>query len=149
MEARDWGKISDRVTFDVPAFSNIMKIFERDDKVNFVDENNVLVGFDFYASCCENFGYFFSKGIPTEIPENTETDGVDQKHLVPSDLEGFVFDTTFCKEVEMGDEQYIATFRLTRRNEERFLTLYNCHNGYYGHGFEMKLGKRCVFDGCL
>ena len=28
-----------------------MKIFERDGKINFVDDNNVFVGFDYSRSC--------------------------------------------------------------------------------------------------
>ena len=36
-----------------------MKIFEDNIKVNFVDENNVFVGYDMRQSCCEQAGYFF------------------------------------------------------------------------------------------
>ena len=38
-----------------------MKIFERDGKINFIDKNNVLVGFDYSRSCCEDFGWFVAE----------------------------------------------------------------------------------------
>lgn len=35
-----------------------MKIFERDGKINFVDENNVLLGYDMSQDCCEHADWF-------------------------------------------------------------------------------------------
>ena len=38
-----------------------MKIFDGDfDKVNFVDENNVFVGYDLLQDCCEDANWFIA-----------------------------------------------------------------------------------------
>jgi hypothetical protein len=111
-----------------------MKIFETDYKVNFVDDANVLVGFDNDQKCYERFGYFLSRNIPSEI----EADEIDP--------EGFNFDTAFFRQIGPDETSFcddcggLVTFRLTKGTEEIFLTLYNSHNGYYSHGFEMTVG---------
>jgi hypothetical protein len=112
-----------------------MKTFEKDGKINFVDDNNVLVGFDYEGCCCEVFGYFFSKAVPQAI----DFEG-DQS----SNTEGFNFDKDFFHE---GDE--FVTFKLVKGSEEIFLTIYNSHNGYYSHGFDMEVGGIKVRDGSL
>ncbi len=40
-------------------------------------------------------------------------------------------------------------FRLVNGCEEKFLHLYNVHNGYYSHGFEVKVGGKTTRDGSL
>lgn len=124
-----------------------MKIFNRDGKVNFVDENNVLVGFDYRSCCCEQFGYFFSAWFPTRLEDTPDpTDDV---------LNEYVFDTSFCQEptiksaVEYGDDPAAVVFRLTNGSKELFLTLHNTHNGYYSHGFEMEVGGTTIHSGSL
>lgn len=37
-----------------------MKIFDKDGKVNFVDENNVIVGYDTNQHCSEHAGWFIA-----------------------------------------------------------------------------------------
>jgi len=121
-----------------------MKIFDNDGKVNFVDENNVLVGFDSYQDCCESFGWFLDS-TPHEDGEIVG-DLVDEKAL-----DGYVFDTEYFVECTSGgDEGNMAIFRLVSRyadnttvwgksqaaaNPPVYLHLYNHHNGYYSHGF--------------
>ena len=114
-----------------------MKIFDKDGKYNFVDQNNVLVGFDSYANCCENFGYFFSTEIPQNIPQNTN-DGDGQ----PANLDSFNFDPSF---IEHGNE--METFKLTNWNDTVYLTIFNSHNGYYSHGFKMLVDGQVIFHG--
>jgi hypothetical protein len=120
-----------------------MKTFEKDYKTNFVDDANVLVGFDNYQSCCENFGHFLSRKVPTKTDEGEE--GID--------ADGFNFDTKFFRSETPADEYFedggMVTFRLTKGDEEIFLTLYNSHNGYYSHGFEMEVGGEKIHDGSL
>ncbi len=120
-----------------------MKIFEKDYKTNFVDDANVLVGFDSGQCCCESFGYFFSRKIPTKIDDGAEGINAD----------GFNFDTAFFRDVVPAEEYFdcggMAVFRLTKGEEEIFLTLHNSHNGYYAHGFEMIVGGTKMHDGSL
>lgn len=120
-----------------------MKTFERNYKINFVDDNNVLVGFDNDQSCCENFGHFLSRKIPTSIDEGGED----------LDAEGFNFDTSFFQQKpldeEYPDEGGMVIFRLTKADEEIFLTLYNSHNGFYSHGFDMEVCGVKIHDSAL
>jgi len=145
-----------------------MRIFRQSYKINFCDRNDVLVGFDYEGSCCEEFGYFFSAGKDTKASD--EHEHIDEKALP----EGLVFDTEFFneKEEEAGfmHEGAMATFRLYKpsrvrgdramREQERqqmadgdltevFLTLFNWHNGYYGHGFSFTVGDKTIQEGCL
>ncbi len=48
------------------------------------------------------------------------------------------------------DSGSVAVFRIVgKENKELFLHLFNCHNGYYGHGFEVKHGGEIVNEGTL
>lgn len=136
-----------------------MRIFEQGAKINFADINDVYVGFDGYQCCCESFGYFFARSAESE--EEVEA---------PANLEEMIFDVTFFG--DHGDDPYTAEarFRLiqptrvqsdrTMRARERtmaadggsaeiFLVIFNHHNGYYGHGFEMTHGGTVVQSGAL
>jgi len=123
-----------------------MKIFKTNDeswseKVNFVDDNNVLVGFDMGTCCCESFGWFLSKDEPTKTEEEDEG---------AIDVDGFQFDVSFFKEITPDEESWdqggMAIFRLTKGEEEIFLALHNSHNGHYSHGFKMEVGGTVIVD---
>jgi len=117
-----------------------MRIFEKNGKTNFVDENDVLVGFDSWQSCCERFGFFFSSNVPTTMP-GYEPEGLAENR--PDDLEDYSFDPNFFK-AGGGDSQWdeggMATFKVLNGSQELYLTLYNSHNGYYSHGFDVTVG---------
>lgn len=129
-----------------------MKVFERDSKINFVDDNNVLVGFDYGQCCCEQFGYLFSETIDTNIDAvNMDAANINTKS-VEFDHDGWNFDKTFIKVVNFEntwDEGGAVAFRLTKDKDEIFLILYNMHNGYYGHGFDMLEDGKIVHNGNL
>jgi len=118
-----------------------MKTFERDGKINFVDDANVLVGFDNESCCCEQFGHFFSWKFPAKIDDVKEE----------IDADGFNFDREFFKEVSGDDFDCggMAVFRLTKGDEEIFLSLFNAHNGYYSHGFRVTVGGITIREGSL
>lgn len=146
-----------------------MRIFENEEtwggKINFVDINDVLVGFDAFQSCCESFGHYFS------LTGEKEAKSIE----APSNLEALVFDTEFFQEhseegwMEGGGEAvfrlvapHIARVRGDRETREMeremqrtgghavvFLHLYNHHNGYYAHGFSMEHGGATVHSGCI
>lgn len=125
-----------------------MRIFESqkpfESKVNFADENNVLLGYDNHQSCCEDADWFLSEAVPGDVDEGR----IDP----PSDLCDYSFDTSFhvAQTPPSVDAGGMDTFRLVADGgRELFLTLYNCHNGYYGHGFEMKCGEHNLYSGIL
>jgi len=115
-------------------------------KVNIVDENNVFVGYDFEHSCCENFGYYFTKKLPTtkDDPLKEDQKSCNFRH------EEYQFDTKFFLELngEKYDEGGAVVFLLKNKwGSKVYLVLYNCHNGYYSHGFEMFVGDKKLRDG--
>lgn len=119
-----------------------MKIFENGEcwgaKINFVDDKNCFIGFDYSQSCCESFGYFLTRSMPVPDVDTAESD-----KLEGTDFPGYNFDTSFnkCELYPDGDGGGSVTFRLANDSaEEMFLTLYNHHNGYYGHGWDMRIG---------
>jgi len=115
-----------------------MRIFHKSeswsDKINFIDENNVVMGYDLSESCCEHADWFISDKQAFEpiARENTE-DGT------PEDMPGWNFDRSFFREIEnisVFDEGSMVIFRITKGDSEKFIHIFNCHNGYYHHGFE-------------
>lgn len=121
-----------------------MKIFDKDGKINFVDENNVVLGYDMDSQCCEKYGWFISDiqlmSIPDEGKEDSEkVPNLEQWVFDKSFMNVFEFDTNWKKEDETG---HMAVFRIVNGNSEKFIHLYNCHNGYYSHGFDFMLEKK-------
>lgn len=117
-----------------------MKIFEKDkssyhSKVNFVDDNDVFVGYDMSQFCCEDAGWFISEEITPYrwegMPKGSEYD-----------LEKYVFEKSFEKEIEGGnlDCGTMVIFKLiSEDNPDLYLHIYNAHNGYYSHGLEVSM----------
>lgn len=109
-----------------------MLIKNEEYRVNFIDSNDVFVGYDMSHDCCEWFGWFIAPGLVTEHDEveklSTET---------APDVRGFVFDPTFGEQLSFDYEGSLAVFRLVNDSGAvLFLHLFNSHNGYYGHGFD-------------
>lgn len=137
-----------------------MKIFDQVDpwpkKVNFVDENNVALGYDLENNCCEYAEWFIADAIITEIPDY-QKDLPALKSTGIKDLAGWTFDKTYFKRVEISEneknDEYdgggIAIFRITNGNSEKFIHLFNCHNGYYSHGFAFSEGEKIIKEDLL
>ncbi len=133
-----------------------MKIFDSNEswcpKVNFVDNNNVFVGYNMGQSCCENAGWFISDTEEEKIYDE-KFNSVSRQEYKEDGLAGYTFDTKYFKEIDNGsqfDSGGMVRFRLTATNKPTlYLHLYNCHNGYYGHGFESKIGDQKWKEGTL
>jgi hypothetical protein len=107
-------------------------------KVNFVDDNNVLVGYDLSQNCCENAGWFISDTQPVD------DDWLPEKQEQPDELPGFNFDPEFRYTLDskgVYNDENFTVFRLVNAEtkQEKFLCLYNVHNGYYSHGFDFEV----------
>lgn len=134
-----------------------MKIFNKSEgwssKVNFVDDNNVCLGYDTNQYCCEHADWFIADQPMDKIVRR----GGDE----PNELPGYNFDREYFKRVdyiEGGTERYksnelddggMVIFRIVNGTEEKFIHLFNCHNGYYGHGFDFKVGDEVIQSGGL
>lgn len=126
-----------------------MRVFKTEGKINFVDQNNVFVGFDFEQSCSETFGYFFSWTKPAQVMVQEDTLVEETWKAV---LEEYVFDTEYREELQhlaFLDAGSAVVFRLVQGSTELFLCLYNSHNGYYSHGFTVEKDCKEVFSGRL
>ena len=120
-----------------------MKIFDRirpwPHKINFVDERNVVVGYDMERCCCETFGWYIADHITSKI----------KKRDVP-DVEAYRFNTKFIHKLPELDGLKIVVFQmLALHKPDLFLHLYNDHNGYYAHGFEFKVNDSITEVGDL
>lgn len=126
-----------------------MRIFHDEDRkvINFVAENNVVVGYDAYQSCCERWGFKFTDREPRSAADDIEGDLMDDcgSHIDDCNawLEGWVFDPTYFAQYEESDCMYIAVFLVRNGDKVKYLVLINGHNGYYSHGFHMDVwGER-------
>jgi hypothetical protein len=126
-----------------------MKIFGLDKnnwnrKINFVDKNNVFVGYDMEQQCCESTDWFISEKEKKNIIKNKNK----------YDLDDYVFDKKYFtnvkfKNVEIESLGYLGIefgnmirFKLISEGKKNlYLHIYNIHNGYYSHGFEFKYDK--------
>lgn len=125
----------------------MIKIFEKDGKINFVDELNTLVGFDYQQSCCENFGWYLLKSEPKSL-QIDESEKIDHEKI---DLSNYLFDKGYFKidNDEGYDNNNFVVFRIKNEKIKLYLILYNSHNGYYGHGFNMDIGGKTIYSDIL
>lgn len=110
-----------------------MRAFIRDQKYNFVDDNNRFVSFDSSHHCCESFGWF----IAPEVCKDVLNPPV--MSLEPAQLDGFNFDPSFFESINHRDLDHggAAVFRLVHADgRQAFLHIWNKPHGYYSHGFE-------------
>lgn len=105
------------------------------DKVNFIDSNNVILGYDMGQCCCENAFWTVGESKDgTDALYNSSESAPEQ-----ASLDGYVFDPAFCERVGDGDEMSAAISRLTGWSKpDLFIRLENNHNGYYSHGFTFR-----------
>lgn len=123
-----------------------MRVFDEksgpfSDKVNFVDDQNMLVGYDLSQDCCEHADWFIADAVCSET--GSPPDDV-------AFLEPYRFDPVFLQEFD-DEEQFDAggcvVFRLVADGlPDKFLHLFNSHNGYYAHGFTVEVGGKIVIN---
>lgn len=128
----------------------MIRVFDRDGKVNFVDTNNRLVGYDNHQDCCEDFGWFFTGMKPDgRVPWDEFKQAGSQEH---SEFLDFNFVDTPSIPVPNADvdDGGTAAFKLVSiHGDEAWLVLYNAHNGYYSHGFTVEKDGVELESGCL
>lgn len=122
----------------------MVKYFEANSRMNWVDSNNVFVGFYNEQDCCEEWGGdFFSSLNEDAVRVNIDEDKND-----------YVFDTSvyiedFAWEEDYGKDIYRAAFKLTNGKKDIFLVIWNKHNGYYAHGFRFCNGDTVIMKGSI
>lgn len=131
-----------------------MRIFQNesslwDDKVNFVDKNNVFVGYDLGKEGSELAGWFIDNKEHNDVPK-------DLPKVDNTILEKYSFDKNYFEHATPQNDKYgydqfdaggMVRFKLKRRGEKHlYLHLFNVHNGYYKHGFNMKYGEKTLME---
>ncbi len=103
-------------------------------KYNFIDSNDLYVGYDTSPGCCEDADWAIADK-PTRYSD------LDVEARDKYDVTGYDFDSacallgiTFEVDTNDLDAGDMAIFRLVHPEKPPlYLHLYNCHNGYYGH----------------
>jgi hypothetical protein len=107
-----------------------MRIFNQskpfDKKVNFVDKNNVVLGYDRSRDFCAHATWMLSA-----------TPGIQATQCeMPGSLEDWTFDPSYRHD-ESRKKTHTASFRIVSpTGEALYIVLRNTHNGYYAHGFK-------------
>jgi hypothetical protein len=114
-------------------------------KTNFIDQDDVFVGYDTDIQCCEQAGWFISKKKSFDMDTQCIANDIS--------LESYVFDTNYFQEGEDNNKWEPAQFVVFKLVKDKapnlYLHLYNCHNGYYSHGFTSKVGGEIWEEGYL
>ena len=134
-----------------------MKIFNKKenfaDKVNFADKNGVLLGYDLSQDCCEEADWFINdKPLEKVEYDKNYNKLTPMENYYGDELEDYVFDTKYFKSISDSDwldAGEMVIFRITNGVDEKFIHIFNAHNGYYGHGFEFKEGNEILKEGSL
>jgi len=96
------------------------------DRVNFVDENNVLVGVYTDQQCCEDFDWW--------VEDNEGLLHWSTFHDLNAELKGYVFDTKYgIQDIGGGIKLKLVREAYT----DIYLSIQNIHNGYYSHKIEV------------
>lgn len=112
-----------------------MKVFHYSGSINFIDENDVFLGYLLEQSCNErsDFNLFWDRKCKNKIEykDLSELDSI---------LDGYFFDTHFMLKYydSKNTDRAYALFRLKKDGEKNvYISLSNQHNGYYSHGFNL------------
>lgn len=122
-----------------------MKIFNRSgpwtSKVNFIDENNVALGYELDQECCESAGWFIADKVAAVPLRDEKLNITEHPNCFPKggvyELRGWIFDPEFRAVIthdELEDGRMVV-FRIKNGCEEKFIHIFNSQNGYYSHGF--------------
>lgn len=127
----------------------MVKYFDKDCKMNWVDSNNVFVGFDDEGSCCEVWGAGFYSSLNKKAKKLDVDLSVDNNWVFDTSFYMKDMDKKFTMRIDGYEEADRAAFRLIDGNKEMFLVIWNEHNGYYCHGFEFCNGDTVIVTGSI
>ncbi|MFA4972101.1 MAG: hypothetical protein WC683_05775 [bacterium] len=132
----------------------MIRQFERQGHVNWVDTNDVFVGFATEEKCCERTGWFCCDTEEAVFEELASLQVIDAGYDAPPaparerlSEEGAVFDPDYCVVIRRLDgtsnqtrDKCNAVILRVLNGDTRYFCIYNLHNGYYMHGFKMGRG---------
>jgi len=115
--------------------------------INFIDTNDVFIGYDLSQDCCEYADWYISESLEFVYP-------IDKiKRMDKSLYEHHVFNPSFIEgpneSSDLDAGMWVAFKMVDNGKPDLFLILFNSHNGYYGHGFELKIDGEIIHNGGL
>jgi hypothetical protein len=126
-----------------------MKLFKAQSKINFVDENNVLVGYDLSQQCCEHAFYVILDHIPKDLKESLDSETLSS-NVDENNLDDYRFNTDVPSSNDHNETYYIVFSAYNIKNNKNiYIILCNAHNGYYSHGFIMYDDNKIIVEGDL
>lgn len=104
--------------------------------INFIDENDIFIGFDLRTQCCEDFGWFIKDNESVDdLIQQAESSG----ESCEEDYSGWLFDLNYFKSDSFDTGTITSAdavvFRLKKENKSKYLFLFNIGNGMYAHDF--------------
>lgn len=126
------------------------KIWEH--KLNFVDSNNVILGFDNTQDCCEQFGWYVNTNQGANRDDKSTVEGDETYTPSLKMLEPYNFDIHYHAIKESQDYSFesLCEFKLVADGlPDLYLTLFNIHEGYYSHGFDFSVDGKLKYSGSL
>ena len=114
-----------------------MKYFKSNGKHNWVDETNVVVGFDEIGDCCANHGFFYSQEQSAGVTDDALRGSFGEAYI---DLAPWRFarkgsgvKAEHIQSFPGTEEGGAVIFELfnTLNNKKMFLTIFNAQSGYY------------------
>lgn len=104
-------------------------------KSNWIDQNNVVVGYDDEQRCCENFGWgVYDKKSRVWVADDPS--GMPYHFGAVCDHEPFVNLDYYLH--ENTDIDQIELLPDDGKSPVLVFEFYNCHNGYYYHEFKIR-----------
>lgn len=110
----------------------MLKIFEKGNKVNFVDSDNRFVGYDLDQQCCEQASWFLTSQDPSLPGFVKDT----EQQTVPAENTYLFLDVPPADVSRIVDGGAMSFGLMDKEGGRMFLVIYNAQNGYYSHGFE-------------
>jgi hypothetical protein len=110
----------------------MIKVSKVNSSVNFVDQNNTLIGYDMSRCCCENADWFISEDQTTKQDTCKNDNHYDLSEY--SFCRDFGIQQSDFDDLDEGDS--VVVKMIAANKEPLYLHIYNCHNGYYGHKME-------------
>lgn len=104
--------------------------------INFIDENDIFVGFDLRFQCCEDFGWYIKDN---ESVDDLINQAENSNQLDEEDYLGWLFDLNYFKSDSFDTGNITCAdavvFRLKKGDKNKYLFLFNIGNGMYAHDF--------------
>lgn len=102
-------------------------------KTNWIDQNNIVVGYDSCQQCCEIFGWGVYN-LETREKVSDDPDGLPYHFGEECDYETFEPDADRDSCVDIDQIELLPD---DGRSPVLVLEFFNCHNGYYAHDFSV------------